>query len=143
MGRRRRDCDSIGIDVGGSISPRRIDVEPELVHLGPARSRPGCCSRRRVAGACPIHCRPEGASNCGPTSWACRCLYLPSTLELDLALWYDLQQRHQLGIHEAQHCSLWWSYEYAAAFWKGFHCTLLALGATHQSGLISSEDPEE
>lgn len=55
MGRRRRDGDGIAIDIGGSISPRRIDVEAELVHLGPARSRPGCSSRRRVGtGACPV-----------------------------------------------------------------------------------------
>lgn len=68
-------------------------------------------------------CRPEGASNRGPTSWACHCLCLPSKLMLDLALWYDVQ-RQQLGTNEAQHCSLWWLYEYAA-FWKRFHCTLL------------------
>lgn len=147
MGRRWRDCDSTGIGVGGSISPRRIDVEPELVHLGPARSRPGCCSRRRVGtGACSVQIGLAGlkahqiAGRLLGLATACTCRHSwswiwPCGMTCSSGIsWVHMKPSIVLcGGHTStsmrQH--------------SGSASTVLslALGATHQTGLISLRRP--
>ena len=144
MGRRRRDGDGIGIGIGDSIPPRRIDVEPELVYLGPARSRPGCSSRRRVGtGACPVQIGLAGlkahqiAGRFLGLTTACTCSQSwswiwPCGTTCSVSSWVHMKP-------SIVHCG--GGRTSMQHFGSASTVLSLALGATHQTGLISLRRP--